>query len=260
MGAYLKVGFFETNAELLYQDEVRGPIFEQVDKAIDLIFTKYLKAKITYEGIQRIERYPFPQNALREALLNAVVQKDYSSGTPIQISVYDDMLYVGNCGHLPDTWTIENLMDKHVSRPSNPIIAQAFFLHGYIESWGRGVEKMCAACEADGLPLPEYTVHPDDIMIKFTAPANRLVKGTSSEERSSDHQSDHDDSVASIILNACIAPKSRGELMTLCNMKSARYFRQTYIRPLLESGHLQMTIPDKPKSKNQKYVTATSKT
>ncbi|MFA7119006.1 MAG: hypothetical protein WC159_09555, partial [Sphaerochaetaceae bacterium] len=63
----------------------------------------------SYVGIQREERYPFPREALREAVLNAVVHKDYSSCIPIQVSVYDDKLYIGNCGQLPETGTLDRM-------------------------------------------------------------------------------------------------------------------------------------------------------
>lgn len=70
--------------------------------------------------MQRIERYFVPDEALREALLNALCHKQYESGIPIQISVYEDRLYIANCGRLPENWTIENLMTKHASKPYNP--------------------------------------------------------------------------------------------------------------------------------------------
>lgn len=101
LGAYIKVGYFESDADLLYQDEVHGSLLEQVDKTIELIYFKYMRAKITYEGIRRRERYFIPKDALREALLNAICHKQYESGIPIQISVYDDRLYVANIGRLP---------------------------------------------------------------------------------------------------------------------------------------------------------------
>jgi len=56
-GAYIKIGYFENDAELLYQDEIHGSILEQVDKALEVIYLKYMRAKIRYEGVQRIERY-----------------------------------------------------------------------------------------------------------------------------------------------------------------------------------------------------------
>ena len=176
LGSYIKIGYFESNADLLYQDEVHGSILEQVDKAIELIYFKYMRAKITYEGIQRRERYFVPEAALREALLNAICHKQYESAIPIQISVYEDRLYVTNIGRLPETWTMENLMGKHASLPYNPYIAHVFYLAGFIESWGRGIEKICDALKADNLPMPEYTIHTGDIMIKFTGPEDRIIR------------------------------------------------------------------------------------
>ncbi|MBQ5953878.1 MAG: putative DNA binding domain-containing protein [Lachnospiraceae bacterium] len=178
LGAFLKIGYFENDADLLYQDEIHGSLLEQVDKAIELIYLKYMRAKISYEGIQRVERYFVPEAALREALLNAVCHKQYQSGVPIQISVYEDRLYVANVGSLPEDWTLEKLMNKHTSKPYNPNIAYVFYLAGFIESWGRGVEKICNALRAESLPMPEYTVNPGDIMIKFTGPEDRIIRVT----------------------------------------------------------------------------------
>ncbi|WP_262363743.1 RNA-binding domain-containing protein [Aliarcobacter cryaerophilus] len=142
MGSLIKIGYFKSNTELIYQDVIEGNLFEQVDKVMELIFTKYLSAFITYEGIQRVESFPISELAFREALINAVVHKDYSSQNSIQISVYDDKLLMWNAGDLPQNWTIDTLLRKHTSEPHNPLIAYPFFLAGYIESWGRGIEKI----------------------------------------------------------------------------------------------------------------------
>ena len=64
LGSYIKIGYFESDSDLLYQDEVHGSILEQVDKAIELIFFKYMRAKITYEGIYRRERYFVPEDRI----------------------------------------------------------------------------------------------------------------------------------------------------------------------------------------------------
>ena len=176
LSAYVKIGYFENDADLLYQDEVHVSILEQIDKIVELVYLKYMRAKITYDGMQRIERYFVPEAALREALLNALCHKEYQSGVPIQISVYADKLYIANCGRLPENWTLENLMRKHASSPYNPNIAHVFYLAGFIESWGRGIEKICSACKNDGVPQPEYTINPGDIMVKFTAPKDRIIK------------------------------------------------------------------------------------
>ena len=67
-------------------------------------------------------------------------------------------------------------MRKHASSPYNPNIAHVFYLAGFIESWGRGIEKICSACEKDGVPQPVYTINPGDIMIEFTAPEDRIIR------------------------------------------------------------------------------------
>ncbi len=167
VGAYIKIGYFRTDADLLYQDDIHGSLFVQAERAMDLLLTKYLKAAISYEGISRVERYPFPKAALREALLNAIVHKDYGGGSPIQISVYDNRIYFWNDGQLPENWTIAQLLSKHASKPFNPLIANAFFRAGMIESWGRGIEKINQECRAAGVPLPEYRTDASGLMVQF---------------------------------------------------------------------------------------------
>lgn len=155
-GAYVKIGFFESDSDLRFQDEVHGNLFEQIEKTTEILFTKYIKALISYEGFNRVETYEYPKEAIREALLNAIAHKDYSGGIPIQISVYNDKLMIWNEGHLPENWTIETLLDKHSSKPFNPDIANALFRSGYIESWGRGISKMTEQCFDFRLPAPLF--------------------------------------------------------------------------------------------------------
>ena len=200
LGAYVKIGFFENDADLLYQDEIHGSILEQIDKTIELVYLKYMKAKISYEGMQRIERYFIPEEALREALLNALCHKQYQSGVPIQISVYDDRMYIANCGCLPENWTLENLMRKHASSPYNPNIAHVFYLAGFIESWGRGIEKICSACKKDGVPQPVYTINPGDIMIEFKAPEDRVIRLDRVTDKVTDKVTDDERTLLSLLI------------------------------------------------------------
>ena len=174
-GAYIKIGYFESDDELKYQDEIQGNIFEQLEKTIDLLFTKYIKSSISYEGLNRVEKYEYPKDAVREALLNAVSHKDYSGGVPIQISVYPDKLIFWNEGQLPDDWTIEKLLEKHPSKPFNPDIANALFRSGYIESWGRGIRKMINECILFGIPKPKLFYDMSGFWVEFS-------KGTYNEK------------------------------------------------------------------------------
>ena len=166
-GAFIKIGFFHTNADLLYHDDIHGNLFTQVSKALDLLLTKYTKAAISYDGPQRVETYPVPEDALREALHNAVAHKDYSSGAPIQISVYDDKIMFWNPGHLPQDWGVEQLLEKHSSDPFNPAVANVFFRTGMIEAWGRGIEHIIEACHDANVPAPELKYEHSGLWVEF---------------------------------------------------------------------------------------------
>ncbi len=166
-GTFIKIGYFENEADLMYQDEAHGNLFEQIEKTMDLLFTKYIKALISYEGISRVETYEYPKEAIREALLNAVAHKDYSAGAPIQIKVFKDRIMIWNDGQLPDNWTVSNLLNKHASKPYNPDIANTLFRSGYIESWGRGIEKMMNYCLEAGIPTPNYSFEGSNFLVEF---------------------------------------------------------------------------------------------
>jgi len=142
-GAYVKIGFFRgDDDDLAFQDEVHGSLMEQIDKAFDLLKSKYITYAISYEGVSRREKPSFPVAALRESLLNAIAHKDYASGVPIQISVYPERIVFWNSGYLPPSISIEQLLQKHPSIPYNPDIANALFRCGDIEIWGRGYRKI----------------------------------------------------------------------------------------------------------------------
>jgi ATP-dependent DNA helicase RecG len=109
MGAYVKIGFFRSQSDLVYHDEIHGDLFTQVRETLNILKFKYLKAVVSYDGIQRVETWPVPMEALREALLNALVHKDYSSHSPVQIRVYAHQLKIVNSALLPDDWNIDSL-------------------------------------------------------------------------------------------------------------------------------------------------------
>jgi ATP-dependent DNA helicase RecG len=166
-GSYIKIGYFRTEDDLRFQDEIHGHLFEQVEKTMNLLLSKYLEAAIRYAGLSRIEEYPYPEPALREALLNAIAHKDYGSSNPIQIRVYDDRITFWNAGQLPETWTVADLLKEHPSIPFNPDIATAFFRAGLIEAWGRGTLKIVRECKDAGLPAPFFTYDLSGFRIEF---------------------------------------------------------------------------------------------
>lgn len=114
---------------------------------------KFLTRPISFESFQRIEKDQYPIQALREMLLNALVHRTYMGAT-IQMRVFDDKLSIWNEGGLPFGLSLEDLKSEHNSRPRNPLIANACFFAGYIDTWGRGTLKVIDACLKAGLPEP----------------------------------------------------------------------------------------------------------
>lgn len=174
-GSYVKIGKFGDGADLQYQDVLEGSLITTADKVIDLIYLKYLKAKITYEHDRRVETYPFAREAVREAVYNAIAHNCYMFGTPIQIRIEDEAMIISNSSILPDGWTAETLMEPHDSIPYNPDIANVFYRMGYIETWGRGIQKICDECRALGTDLPRYDVLGTGIRLHFKALKSALI-------------------------------------------------------------------------------------
>ncbi len=158
--ACVKVGYFR-GAELLFQDVIEGDLFTQVDRTVDLLYTKYTRALVSYRGVHRVETFPVPAEAMREAVVNAVIHRDYTRPAPVQIRVYDDRIMLWNPGRLPEGWSLERLTGTHPSQPCNPVVANAFFRAGLIEAWGRGIQRIIEGCEAVGSPLPRWRIEPE---------------------------------------------------------------------------------------------------
>ena len=133
-----------------------------------------MKAAISYEHDRRVETYPFPREGVREAIYNALVHNCYGDNIHIQIRIEDEAMYISNQCRMPKNWTEKTLMGKHRSIPYNPLMANVFFRAGYIESWGRGVQKICEACKRHGSPEPSYEILGDSITIQFKAHKNSI--------------------------------------------------------------------------------------
>ena len=256
-GAFVKIGYFRSESDLAYHDTLHGDLFSLAARTIDLLQTKYLKAAITYRGIQRIERYPVPDAALRESILNALVHRDYAVPAPIQIRVYANRLSIWNPCSLPEGWTLKKLLGPHSSAPHNPAIAHVFFRSGEIETWGRGIQRILTACREAETPKPRFTLEPTGLWTEFpfapsylqeihsTEPGSPPVTGQVSEQVSEQ---------VAMFLRACVSsPKSKRELLDLAGLSDAYLNYKRHILPLLQLGLIKRTIPEKPNSRLQKY-------
>ena len=252
-GAFVKVGYFESETELLYHDEVEGDLFHQVKNTLDLLLTKYLKAVISYEGIVRVETFPVPRAALREAVLNALVHLDYAVTAPVQIRVYEDCLRMWNPAVLPEGWTMDTLLGAHASSPYNPALANAFFRAGELEAWGRGVERIFAACRAAGVPEPVLRYEPNDMCLEFMFDAAYLKVLRAGQKQTPQVTEQVTEQVERLIAALNNQTLSLQELMLLLGLLHRPNFMALYLRPALDAKYLQMTVPDKPNSRLQKY-------
>lgn len=114
---YFRIGRFrEDNTDLLFQDSVECDLIRMADRVMELLKSKYLVSPVRYEGLHRIEELELPEDALREAIFNAIIHKDYS-GAHVQMKVWDDRVEIWNDGGLPYDMSIENLLSQHSSKP-----------------------------------------------------------------------------------------------------------------------------------------------
>ena len=152
----VRIGKFLTDTEIQTTDIVEGNLFAQLESALEILRTKYLVSNIKYEGIHRRDILEYPYEALREAIINALIHRDYSGTSQIQIRVYPDKLMIMNEGKLPPEVPAEKLKTDHLSMPRNTLLAKIFYYAGFIESWGHGTIKIVENCIEQGLPEPDF--------------------------------------------------------------------------------------------------------
>lgn len=161
----VKIGRFGTDAaDLKFHEIIEGNLVHLLNEVPIQLNYKFLTRPITFEGLQRIEKDMYPPQAIREMLLNALVHRTYM-GAPVQMRVFDQQLSIWNEGALPIGLSIDDLKTDHNSRPRNPVIANACFLAGYIDSWGRGTLKIINACKEYGLSEPLINEKDGGIMV-----------------------------------------------------------------------------------------------
>ncbi len=152
MNAVVRVGRFK-DSEILDSVDVDGNLFSQVENVMDVV-KKHLNRKFIIRETKREEVWDYPMIALREGIINAVIHRDYRRPEEIQIKIYDDHLTIWNPGSLPFDLTVEDLYREHPSHPRNKLIAETFYLAGYIEKWGSGTLRIINAMKKRGLPEP----------------------------------------------------------------------------------------------------------
>ena len=227
---------------------IEGTLAEQVEES--LAFCKRnmkTRTVIDKQTGLRHDYDEYPIAAIREAILNAVVHRDYSiytEGTPVQIVMYRNRLEIHSPGNLYGRMTIDQL---GITRPDlrNPALATMAESLTNAENRYSGIPTMRREMKKFGLPEPIFENRRNEFVVTLlnqNEPAKSSL--TYDEETSS-------------LLDFCKEPRTREELTAFMKIDTFPYLLKRYLQPLLDAGLLELAIPDKPRSRNQRYHTIT---
>lgn len=219
---------------------ITGAIPDMLEEAVEFVRTNSRTKTIIDDNGKRVDKNEYPIKAVREAILNALVHRDYSiytENTPIRIEMYRDRMEVTNSGGLYGKISIDALGKVH-PETRNAALANMLELLNITENRYSGIPTMRREFLNAGLPAPNFSVIHGEFKVVMR---NGYLNNSGSMEDS--------------ILDFCEIPRSRAELIEFTG-KSRNYVLKQLIAPLVECGKLKLTIPDKPKSSNQKYVKA----
>lgn len=191
----------------------------------------------------RADKTEYPLLALREAVLNALVHRDYSTHTetiPIEIIMYKDRLEIRNPGGLYGRLTVDQL-GKIRPDTRNPVLARAMETLGYTENRYSGIPTIQREMKKAGMREAQFTNLRNEFVVTF-------YNENLGESISGDNQT-------SALLKFCKEPKTRQEIADFVGLSTVYYAMKNFVKPLLENGRLKMTIPEHPRSKNQRYFT-----
>ncbi len=236
----------------------KGTVFELVDQTVEFILSKLDYSVGTRETeIQAPGAYEIPQDVIAEAVVNAVAHRDYTSNGSVQVMLFRDRLEIWNPGSLPLGWTTQKLRAMHHSVPSNPLLAQPLYLTSYIERLGTGTSDMIAKSLSAGLKEPDFIQEDEFRAVLFRPLTDTTPHDTPHDNALSDSDitpnTPQDTPQVKQLVRVISGEMDREEIQKILGLKDREYVRKAYITTSLEMGLIEMTIPDKPTSKNQKY-------
>lgn len=235
----------------------KGTVFALVDQAVDFVMSKInLRVGTRADGPQAPVAYEIPREVVAEAIVNAVAHRDYTSKGSVQVMLFADRLEVWNPGGLPQSITLAMLREPHGSVPGNPLLAEPLYLAKYIERMGTGTRDMIRRCREVGLPEPEFTERDG-----FTVMIRRATLTATSHVPPHDtpHVTPHDTPhvpphVAVLVRLIGVAGElASPELLSHLGLRDRKHLRERYLAPCLGAGWIAMTLPDKPRSRDQRY-------
>jgi len=233
----------------------KGTLFELVNQACDFVMSKINRTVGTRaQGPQAPVDYELPRDAVMEAIVDAVVHRDYASKASVQVMLFSDRLEIWNPGELPPPLTIERLRAPHASLPRNPLIADPFFLARYIEKAGTGILDMIALCKKAGLPTPKFRQE-DGLFVQtlYRPKGPKPVKAQEAQAKAQEAQAEPTGLEKKLLAASLKEPKTGQELLAAVGYTERSGNFKRSMEKLLAQSLLVMTMPDKPRSSNQKY-------
>lgn len=228
-----------------------GRILDQVRDAVAFVKTQIREYTRLGEGAVFQTVPEFPEFCWTELIVNSAAHRDYSiGGTDIQIKMFDDHFTVESPGILPGLVRVSNIREFHFSR--NPKIVELLNEYDLVKEFGEGVDRVYRDMEEAGLPEPVY--RQSEFMLYATLKNKNWGQENASwgvTPHDTPHDAIHDEDR---LVEFCVTPRSRQEMMDFLGLNDRKHFTEHYLKPLVETQKLEMTIPDKPKSKNQRYV------
>lgn len=197
---------------------------------------------------KRTDRTEYPPDAIREAILNALIHRDYSfytEGTPVQINFFSDRLEIHSPGSLYGRMTVEQLgyAKMDLRNPALAVMAEA--ITGS-ENRYSGIPTMRRELAAYGLPAPVFENRRNEFVVTFYNTPILAPAASGQTAPGGDREA--------ALLAYCMTPRTRQEIAQFLEVKTVFYATQRYVQPLLDEGKLAMTIPERPKSRNQRFV------
>lgn len=267
----VRLARFEGIDKRVFRDQTvcEGNLFEQYDAVMDFCL-KHLNLAGRMDSKFRQDTLTVPYEAIKEATVNMLCHRSWNSeNTTPSLAIYDDRMVFQNPGTFPVGMTWKDFVDDQIgSLPANPTIANVFYRRGTMEAWGRGIGLIMESCKEQGLPEPEIKVVPPfvNLTIWFKQSRKYLIEDNESPtplvsdiNTLSDTPSEGGEHPKLILLSPqervfefCRTPKSIAEIANMLGVRDRKWVRKKYVAPFLGSK-LQMTIPDKPNSQNQKY-------
>jgi len=164
--ARVRVVRLKDNITIIGDRWIEGNLFNQYRETEEAI-KNFINVRYEIKGFEREDIWDYPLEAIREAIANAILHRDYLRAINVQIKVYDDRIWFYNVGGLPEDWDTEKLLSSHASMPRNPTIFNIFYLAGIVESVGSGIERMSNALKEAGLPELKIEANHVDFTLVF---------------------------------------------------------------------------------------------